>query len=92
MVAPRLVSNLYSLLSELKELRGVTRHIDAKTVARLTRQYPYSTRATRETFLLTIGQPNYREREFIKRRKKAGEPIPVKATQYRFWPKKKVTK
>jgi hypothetical protein len=30
---------------------------------------------------LTIGRPNYREREAIRRLKKAGEPFPVKKIQ-----------
>lgn len=37
--------------------------------------------------LLTIGKPNYAEREFIKACKKAGEPFPVKNIQIK-WPEK----
>lgn len=33
--------------------------------------------------VLVIGGPNYREREFIKMCKKAGEPFPVKRVQLR---------
>jgi len=33
---------------------------------------------------LTIGKPNYAEREFVKACKKAGEPFPVKKVQLRF--------
>jgi len=39
--------------------------------------------------VLTIGRPNYAEREFIKLCKKAGEPFPVKKMQLKFYPKKK---
>lgn len=31
--------------------------------------------------LFTMGRPNYEEREFIKKCKKAGEPFPVKKIQ-----------
>lgn len=39
--------------------------------------------------ILTIGKPNYAEREFVKACKKAGEPFPVKKVQLRFPVKKK---
>ena len=35
--------------------------------------------------LLKIGKPNYAEREFIKKCKKAGEPFPVKKLQFKFF-------
>jgi hypothetical protein len=31
--------------------------------------------------VFTVGKPNYEEREFIKKAKKAGEPFPVKKIQ-----------
>lgn len=34
---------------------------------------------------LTIGKPNYQEREFIKDCKKAGEPFPVKRIQLKVY-------
>ena len=33
---------------------------------------------------VSIGSPNYRERQFIKECKKAGEPFPVKAIQLNY--------
>ena len=33
---------------------------------------------------VTAGKPNYLEREFIKKCKKAGEPFPVKKVQLKF--------
>lgn len=33
---------------------------------------------------LTIGRPNYSERAFIAKCKKAGEPFPVKKIQFKF--------
>lgn len=39
--------------------------------------------------VLTIGKPNYEQREFIGKCKKAGEPFPVKKVQLKFISKKK---
>lgn len=41
---------------------------------------------------LTIGRPNYLDREFIKLCKKANEPFPIKKIQYKLYisPKKKL--
>lgn len=38
------------------------------------------------SFHLTVGQPGYREREFIAACKKAGEPFPVKKVQLKTLP------
>lgn len=39
--------------------------------------------------VLTFGKPGYREREFIKACKKAGEPFPVKRVQLRAYPRRR---
>ena len=57
-------------------------------------------RATRKTFrgkiyqgnieiILTIGHPNYIERDFVRDCKKAGEPFPVKKIQFKLQTSKK---
>jgi hypothetical protein len=38
--------------------------------------------------VMKIGAPNYLEREFIKKAKKAGEPFPIKKVQIKFFPAK----
>ncbi len=43
-----------------------------------------------ETLVVTIGKPNYANRMFIAACKKAGEPLPVKKVQLKYWPKKRV--
>lgn len=43
----------------------------------------------RETIILTIGQPNYRERKFIKLCKRAKEKFPVRKIQLRPYPVKR---
>ena len=43
--------------------------------------------------ILSIGSPNYSEREFIKKCKEAGEPFPIKNIQLKFYnPKPRVLK
>jgi hypothetical protein len=82
------VLKLHKLLTDVTSLRGGTCYINPKKVVRLTRQRRHSKRAMYETFVLTVGAPNYRERAFIKSCKKVGKPFPVKKLQYRLWPKK----
>ena len=48
------------------------------------RKYKSSSRTAPIEILFTIGMPNYKEREFIKKCKKAGEPFPVKKIQLKF--------
>ncbi len=52
---------------------------------------PYA-RCTRRDLVVKVGVPNYLETRFIKACKKAGEPLPVKKVQLKFWPKKKVVR
>lgn len=73
-------------------LRKVTAYISDKFVVRLTRQFKYNKRNTRETLLLTYGRPNYEERAYIALLKKAKEPFPVKKIQLKFWPKPRAKK
>lgn len=55
-----------------------------KYVIKATRQGEIDKRSSRITILLTLGKPNFEEREFIKKCKKAGEPFPVKKIQLKF--------
>ncbi len=51
----------------------------------------YKNKFERHTLELTVteGKPNYAERKFIKKLKKAGESFPVKKIQLKFLPEKK---
>ncbi len=70
-----------------------TRYVSEKLIIRATkprlkhRKSQWQAKDTRSEFVLTIGQPNYREREFIRACKKAGEPLPVRKIQLRDFPK-----
>lgn len=67
--------------------RTATKFLDEKTIVRATHQWKPSKRAVTTTIILTMGRPNHRERQFIKMCKKAGEPLPVKKIQLKFYPK-----
>jgi hypothetical protein len=66
--------------------RMATKFVDPKHVVRATRRRyrgRVSTKGTQE-IVLTVGRPNYAERAFIARAKRASEPFPVKKVQLRF--------
>ena len=67
------------------------KYLDAKTVVRATWRFKPRSRRTREEIVVTFGAPNYRERLFIKRCAKAGEPFPVRKVQLIYYPVKKRT-
>ncbi len=58
-----------------------TKFLGPDLVVRATRPHKYDRRNRSNTVIVTVGKPNYREREFIKACKKAGEPLPVKKIQ-----------
>lgn len=63
--------------------------VDEKTVVKATWRHKPSGRNSREEMVVTFGSPDYRSVQFIKKCKKAGEPLPVKKIQFRPWPVKK---
>jgi len=72
------------------EAVSATKYISDKIIVRTTRRaYKGKFAKDRLEILFTIGKPNFAEREFIKKLKKAGEPFPVKKIQLKFPNKKK---
>jgi hypothetical protein len=63
--------------------------LDEKTIVKATWHNKPSGRNSHEEMVVTFGRPDYRTVEFIKKCKKAGEPLPVKKIQFRAYPKKK---
>lgn len=64
-----------------------TLYVDGKTVVRATRKWIKRQRkqdSDRFDMVVSFGKPNYREREFLAKCKKAGEPLPVKKVQLQF--------
>jgi hypothetical protein len=76
-------------LASQPEVKKATYYHSDKEVAKVTFHGKKDSRARTKTFVVTIGRPNYEEREFIKKAKKAGEPFPIKKIQMKFVPKKK---
>lgn len=59
---------------------------DAETVTakRVMYRGKIDKRSKRTSVVLSFGRPNYAEREFIRRCRKAGEPFPLKRVQLKF--------
>lgn len=70
------------------DAKSAIKYVDEKTIVRATWRFKPNARHRRDEMVVTIGAPNYAEREFIKKCKKAGEPLPVKKIQFRAYPKK----
>lgn len=73
----------------LDNVKTATKFLEENYVVRATWQRKRSGRDWQNTILLTLGQPNYLGRQFIKDCKKAGVPFPVRKVQLKFWPKKR---
>jgi hypothetical protein len=71
------------------ECYQTTKYLSPNEVIRATRRHKPSARARRIEAVLTVGAPNYRERQFIKACLRAGEPFPIKRIQLRPWPRKR---
>lgn len=85
------VGKILEMLVENKAWKA-TAYLSEKFVVNMTRKL-YNGKLLLEKnhteISLTLGRPNYEQREFIKLCKKAGEPFPVKKIQLKFPPKSK---
>lgn len=70
-------------------MRRATAYLSPRLVVKATRQRPYDRRYGGETFVVTIGAPNYRERAWIKLAKAGREPFPVWRILLTAWPKRR---
>ena len=66
--------------------KKATVYIARDYVVKATRKDKLDRRNKSETFVVTMGRPNYLERKFIKLCEKAGEPFPVKKVVLKPWP------
>lgn len=82
----------------LTDAHVATKYLDPKRVVRATRISYKSGKKGRRKFApadkevevrLHVGRPNYLEREFVVKCKKAREPFPVKKIQLKFLPQGK---
>lgn len=68
------------------EVVCATKYLSSKLIIRATRRRYKGKISNKRPFevMLTMGKPNYREREFIRKCKKAKEPFPVKKIQLKY--------
>jgi hypothetical protein len=68
-------------------VRQATTYLSEEHVVTATRRHKPDRRSNHTELCLTLSKPNFRQREFIRACKKAGEPFPVKKTQLKFYPR-----
>ena len=71
------------------DARQATVYLGPKAVVTATRRFKPDKRSKRVDLVLKLGAPNYREAQFINACFKAGEPLPVRKVQLKFWPNPK---
>ena len=72
--------------------RSATVYLSATQRVTATNLHKPGRRNRHTTIAVTYGQLNWRGREFVKMCRKAGEPLPVRKVQLRWWPKKRAKK
>lgn len=85
----KIIGLLVACLMNDPQLVRATKYVSEKQTIKVTRRrYKrgsyHRTKSDRGEFLVTAGRPNFAERLFIKRAKKAGEPFPVKKIQLKY--------
>lgn len=83
------VGRVVGILLQFPHYRRATLYVSPRRTVKATRQHRHDARMKAETFIVTIGVPNYPERAFIKAAKRAREPFPVQRVQLATWPNKK---
>lgn len=81
------VSQIVSFIGENNKVRFAAKYLSEKLVVRASRPV-FGPKGKKRIIkggnlqlILTVGKPNFEQREFIKSCKKAGEPFPVKKMQ-----------
>lgn len=89
------VGRVVEALLECPEAKTVSLYLEPRTVVKATRIHKHTRRSDRygaESYMLTIGRPNFLGRRFVKQCQQAGEPFPVRKLQIKWWPKKRGVK
>lgn len=82
-------ADLYDTLVKNPPVRRATAYLGPQTTMKLTRQRPKRARERQETFILTVGQPNYAERQTLKKYRADNMKFPV--LEVEIWPRSKST-
>lgn len=64
-------------------IKTARKYLSPRLVVKATRHGKFYARGRSQNIVVTVGQPDYKAREFIKAAKKAGEPFPIKKLQLR---------
>lgn len=75
------VARVVNFIHMSPDFKRVTSYVHPKFTIKATALQKPTKRDLSQTLVVTIGRPNYRECQFIKKCKKAGEPFPVKKLQ-----------
>jgi len=71
------------------DYKSVIKYVFPTLVVKATWKNNPSKQNRQESIVLTVGQPNYLERIFIKQCKKAEVPFQIRKVQLKYYPKKK---
>lgn len=83
-VLSKIIGDVVNMLDGIGA-RMATKYLEPNLIVRVTRRGKNNKRE----FVLTIGHPNARERNFIKKCKKVGEKFPIKKMQLKYPPEKR---
>ena len=72
-----------------KGAKQATKYLSPKLTIKATRQGKMRKGERQMTIVVTIGRPNYAEREFIRQAIKAGEPFPIRKSLLKYESKRK---
>jgi hypothetical protein len=84
-----MIDKMIAQLEAERTIKTVTYFESPTHTEKVTRQFKLFKNDRSATYIVTIGKPNYAEREFVKKCKQSGEPFPVKRLQLKFYPVKK---
>jgi hypothetical protein len=80
------IAHVSAALMSSKNCKSAVKYIDEKTIVRATWHNKPKANNRSETMVVTIGSPNYKEREFIKKCKKTNNSsfpkIPIQIKSY----------
>ena len=88
-VTRKSIAQAVETILEEPNVRQATVYFDERTIVRTTARARPDRRSKSTVILLTVGAPNFVERRFIRLCRQAGEPLPVRKVQLKFWPKKR---
>lgn len=72
-----------------REVRQATVYLSADLVVHATARARVGKVFRFRDLILKVGKPNFVQRRFIRLCEKAGEPLPVRRVQLKFWSKKR---